>query len=469
MAEIKQIRESKGFDCDKCHGSFRRKDNLKRHYIKLHGEEYVDNVHKTQCLYPGCEKLYYHKGKMLQHLEEDHGVDLKVEKLDFQSNNDFLRWKSEEETTKCVYFSKQYGNSKSNLSDVSYYMCQRDGVARSHKRHAEPRKSPRRNRKGVTKTGHFCPARIMASVSLQTGHVNVKYIKSHNHLITPKDIEHHPIPVQEREQIKIKLAMGIPSNKVYKEWREKRDALFTGSHLGDVNDDDNERHNLGMKISDADIVEEYDCWKIPSHTKNIVYLITKQNDICDFDHCFSKCLNVSCLGLCGHLYRCTCNDNSDICKHVHKIHSLIVAYRIAAEKQQTITETEAYYYPSDFVFVEQTENENEIIEGCTHIQTENIMQCENNLHHTIEGIICDNEIVTDISTVDVISSVAQLSNVQEVSEEVNDISAVSDQLNSIHQLILDGTVQELLLPRIKETLQEVVLQCQVVASTSTID
>jgi uncharacterized Zn finger protein len=35
-------------------------------------------------------------------------------------------------------------------------------------------------------------------------------------------------------------------------------------------------------------------------------------------------LELSCAGLCGNLYGCTCADHSIMCKHVHKVQSLYI-------------------------------------------------------------------------------------------------------------------------------------------------
>ena len=39
-------------------------------------------------------------------------------------------------------------------------------------------------------------------------------------------------------------------------------------------------------------------------------------------NCF-RCLELACYGLCENLYRCNCLDQSNINKHVHKVHSLL--------------------------------------------------------------------------------------------------------------------------------------------------
>jgi len=38
--------------------------------------------------------------------------------------------------------------------------------------------------------------------------------------------------------------------------------------------------------------------------------------------CTLRCLELSCLGLCHHLYSCDCADEVALCKHIHKVHSI---------------------------------------------------------------------------------------------------------------------------------------------------
>ena len=53
-----------------------------------------------------------------------------------------------------------------------------------------------------------------------------------------------------------------------------------------------------------------------------VHRVELKRDQCRDDFCFTRCLELSCLGLCGHLYQCSCLDVSLMCKHIHKVHSV---------------------------------------------------------------------------------------------------------------------------------------------------
>ncbi|GBM70597.1 hypothetical protein AVEN_5971-1 [Araneus ventricosus] len=65
-------------------------------------------------------------------------------------------------------------------------------------------------------------------------------------------------------------------------------------------------------------------WLVRSQSKEVEYSVTQINFICPLnDFCFIKCLDVSFMGLCSHLYQCNCQDlkSNNLCKYIHKIHS----------------------------------------------------------------------------------------------------------------------------------------------------
>ncbi|GBN71105.1 hypothetical protein AVEN_105089-1 [Araneus ventricosus] len=81
-----------------------------------------------------------------------------------------------------------------------------------------------------------------------------------------------------------------------------------------------EKHDRGVKIQDMDVVEYDGHWAVKSQSvKEKVYVA----DACGLmDHCYFKCTNINCAALCSHLYDRSCEDNSNLCKHIHKVHML---------------------------------------------------------------------------------------------------------------------------------------------------
>ncbi|GBL78739.1 hypothetical protein AVEN_65293-1 [Araneus ventricosus] len=86
-----------------------------------------------------------------------------------------------------------------------------------------------------------------------------------------------------------------------------------------------DRHAKSREIVDNDVIQlTSTSWLVRSQSKEVEYSVTQINDICpSSDFCFIKCLEVSCMGLCSHLYQCNCQDlkSNNLCKHIHKIHS----------------------------------------------------------------------------------------------------------------------------------------------------
>ncbi|XP_014679533.1 PREDICTED: uncharacterized protein LOC106819405 [Priapulus caudatus] len=191
-----------------------------------------DTMAKTKCIHPSCKEMFYHKTKMLQHLEEEHGVGCEKSAHNFKTFAEFLEWKEKEEITNFVYFSKQKGVSVGKNTEYSYYICQLDGSEKPHRAKDEPsRKNDRRNKKGQVKDSTTCPARMLVHKSLETGEVDVNYIHTHSHVPSFHDTQHHPIPKSVQEQIKGKLALNIPVTQII---RDLRDGLGERNNRDDI-------------------------------------------------------------------------------------------------------------------------------------------------------------------------------------------------------------------------------------------
>ena len=54
------------------------------------------------------------------------------------------------------------------------------------------------------------------------------------------------------------------------------------------------------------------------------YEVAYIKPVCFNEHCFEKCHEISCIGLCSHMYQCTRKDKDSLCKHINKLHSLRV-------------------------------------------------------------------------------------------------------------------------------------------------
>ena len=211
--------------CLKCHicgVTYTRSTKLKAHARNKHNIELeMGNSKRTKCTYPGCEELFYHKSKMIDHLNEFHQVEAKKQVINFENEKLFMDWKEKEELKNFVYYSKQRGDGESKLLIHKYFICQHDGDERPHRKDGDPaRKSNRKFRRGQIKTGSFCPSRIICHLNKVTNKVRVEYISAHSHPVNLANTVFQPIPTSTRQEIKAKLSIGIPVNEVYKDLRE---------------------------------------------------------------------------------------------------------------------------------------------------------------------------------------------------------------------------------------------------------
>ncbi|GBN64292.1 hypothetical protein AVEN_231344-1 [Araneus ventricosus] len=109
-----------------------------------------------------------------------------------------------------------------------------------------------------------------------------------------------------------------------------------------------EKHDWGVMIQDMDVVEYDGHWTVKSQSvKGKVYMVRKIADACGLmDHCYFKRANINCAALCSHLYDCSCEDNSNLCKHIHKVHIL------CSEIKTRVTD--------DFIEIDSEENSSTI-------------------------------------------------------------------------------------------------------------
>ncbi|GBN50273.1 hypothetical protein AVEN_255563-1 [Araneus ventricosus] len=97
-----------------------------------------------------------------------------------------------------------------------------------------------------------------------------------------------------------------------------------------------------------DVVEYDGHWAAKSRSvKGKVHMVRKVADACGLmNHCYFKCGNINCAALCSHLYECSCEDNCNLCKHIHKVH--ILYYEIKT------------HVTDDFIEIDSEENSSAI-------------------------------------------------------------------------------------------------------------
>lgn len=212
---------SNGFyNCDKCSRKIKRKDNFKRHYQQVHKLEYTDDIigsnSKNRCIYPGCDKVFYHKSKMVEHLQGVHKIIVESETKKFSNFQEFLSWKEEEETKNFVWYPKKDERKVSERFNYASYVCQCNGF-----KEPSSNSTPKSKKRKTVKKSVICPARMLVKTDKVNNDVTVKYIKSHNHKILCEDVEKKPIPKEVREEITKKLMQNKSVDDVVSELHQE--------------------------------------------------------------------------------------------------------------------------------------------------------------------------------------------------------------------------------------------------------
>ncbi|XP_068231533.1 uncharacterized protein [Palaemon carinicauda] len=202
-----------GVTCSECSRVFRDKHNLGIHNCSK-------NYKKSACLYPECDKQFYHVTKMLKHVEEEHDSKINSVCLTFESEDLFQRWKEEEELKSFAYFSKRSGTVDSDYGSYRCYVCQANGEFING-----PRKTTKRWKKGHVRIGKLCPSRML--VKEANGKITVKYISFHSHSRSVKN-DKLPVPNSVKTYAKNLLLMGASPQQVRKSVCE---GLYGGNNI----------------------------------------------------------------------------------------------------------------------------------------------------------------------------------------------------------------------------------------------
>lgn len=220
------------YKCSECGRPYVTKAALKKHLNVIHGKELETTMQKatSKCIHPGCEKIFYHRQKMIDHLKEEHGVNCVQEDLVFNSWDEFFIWKEKEEDANFVHFSKNSTHTNAPNYMLTNFTCQREGKAGYKYKGSQQKKY-----KDLVIGEKICPARMRARLDKPTGRVTVQYCKSHNHKLSFQDFLYRRMPDRLRNEIREKLLAGMSSEEIYKELkstdnlRESRGERFAPS------------------------------------------------------------------------------------------------------------------------------------------------------------------------------------------------------------------------------------------------
>ncbi len=87
----------KDLTCDVCGMEFRSGDSRRKHRVRKHPEATSAQAAEIVCGIPQCVHKSSYINDLCQHLQTTHGIEAKVEKLEFESYGAFVTWKNSTE------------------------------------------------------------------------------------------------------------------------------------------------------------------------------------------------------------------------------------------------------------------------------------------------------------------------------------------------------------------------------------
>ncbi|XP_066278410.1 pneumococcal serine-rich repeat protein-like [Branchiostoma lanceolatum] len=189
----KTQREEAKKRCHVCNKEFCSSQSMLRHLRVLHGVE--TGPFPSKCAVPGCSASYRCVRELVMHYSADHQANVEVEDLTFDSVDQFMTWKRQEEAVTGAKFPKSTGSSKSSKThQYLYFSCHRNGSSKPHVKPevlAKPRK--RRKPRGSIKLNSVCLARMSAKIAAD-GEVTVRYVMTHTNHTLPSGNVHAIVP-----------------------------------------------------------------------------------------------------------------------------------------------------------------------------------------------------------------------------------------------------------------------------------
>ena len=171
-----------------------------------------------------CPSRFTNIEMLNEHLHSVHGISINKETKKFDSFQDFLKWKAEEEAHTNSLYVQHLGSRVRGNTTWWYFYCNRSG-------HYNPRGSGRRMLKsqGSSKMGETCSAHLKVERNDTTGHVTAHYCSTHHS--HKKQIAHLKIPEQVRLNIAAKLHQGVVIEKIMDDIRDNAIGESSREHI----------------------------------------------------------------------------------------------------------------------------------------------------------------------------------------------------------------------------------------------
>nr|XP_023028933.1 uncharacterized protein LOC111517119 isoform X1 [Leptinotarsa decemlineata] len=199
------------YKCTVCSKVFSKINNFNSHK-RVHERQIVLNRRRNRVKCPLCKYEDTFKSKLIKHFLEKHEITVKPETRQFDTFDEFLLWKTEEEKTAKSLFIKNRASQNSTNSTKIVYECHRSGNYT-----AKGKGKRRLKSQGSNKINAFCPASIAVTQEANDT-VRVEYISTHVGHDT--DLAHLLLDNEVKQELASKLAAKIPLSVILDEIRD---------------------------------------------------------------------------------------------------------------------------------------------------------------------------------------------------------------------------------------------------------
>ncbi|XP_076275530.1 uncharacterized protein LOC143206739 [Rhynchophorus ferrugineus] len=205
------------FNCDYCKNAYCSISNVYRHMRRFHPEKIEPVKEKVQRNLSRCPLCEYtsSRSQLVEHIQSFHNIKFEQERLEFDSIEDFEKWKENVERITKASFPKVTGTYIGRKIKASKFECHRSGIYKSASKGERHLKH-----NGSVKMNAYCPACIRL---IQDGtKYEVEFIKTH--VGHENSLANLFLSKTDREIIAAKLTAKVSKDTILNEIRENKDS-----------------------------------------------------------------------------------------------------------------------------------------------------------------------------------------------------------------------------------------------------
>ena len=214
-------------------------------------------------------------------------------------------------------------------------------------------------------------------------------------------------------------------------------------------------HEKGTAIPENHVEEtgDQDVWLVPSYDKkDIKHQVKKLYNMCLDDHCHHKCLELSCLGLCHHLYECSCYDEVNICQHIHRVHSIRMAQQQVPQSIQCTPAADLGAY----VEIHYMDEDDAVGVATQNVQTSDVTAAAETEVVTATAA----EVVTATAAEVVTASVTAPAASSDTDSSSPQVGTLQTRLQHLVNLLGTRQVDDILLSHVTGTVDQLISTCE---------